>query len=225
MIAFRLARPRAAPQSPDRANCMFTGIVEQNLTVANVADGPKFRRLTLSNPWTDVQAGASIAVNGVCLTVAEAPDPAKGRELMFDVVAETLEKTNLGLLKPGDSVNAERAMRLGDRFDGHFVQGHVDGPAKLVHVSIANDQWRLTMEVPKPLARYLVPKGAVCVDGVSLTIAAVNGAEFEVALIPTTVAATNLTQAQPGYPFNFEADLTVKTVVATLDHLKLLPKK
>jgi riboflavin synthase len=204
---------------------MFTGIVEKTLQVVNVADGPKFRRLTLSNQWPDVQSGASIAVNGVCLTVAEPPSQQSGGHLAFDVVAETLDKTNLGMLKPGATVNAEQALRMGDRFDGHFVQGHIDGPAKLVHISIANDQWRLTLEVPKHLSRYLVPKGSVCLDGVSLTIAAVSGDCFDVALIPTTVAATNLTHQQPGYPFNFEADLTVKTIVATLDHLKILPKK
>lgn len=200
---------------------MFTGIVEKTVTVINIADGPKFRRLTLANQWNDVQSGASIAVNGVCLTVAEPPNG----ELMFDVVSETLDKTNLGMLKPGDSVNVERAMRLGDRFDGHFVQGHVDGIAKLEHVSIANDQWRLSLQVPKDLSRYLVPKGSVSIDGVSLTIAAVDGHVFEVALIPTTVAATTLTHQQPGHSFNFEADLTVKTIVATLDHLKILPRK
>lgn len=204
---------------------MFTGIIEKTLNVLNVADGPKFRRITLSHDWPDVQAGASIAVNGVCLTVAEPSIGERAGELMFDVVSETLEKTNLGLLKPGDLVNAERAMQVGGRFDGHFVQGHVDGTAALTHTSISNDQWRLTFEVPKPLSRYLVPKGSVALDGVSLTLAAVNGTSFEVALIPTTVAATTLTRKEAGYPCNFEADMMVKTIVSTLDHFKLLPKK
>lgn len=200
---------------------MFTGIVEKTVRVINIADGPNFRRLTVANDWTDISRGQSIAVNGCCLTVADLP----AGELCFDVISETLSLTNLGQLQPGDSVNVERSLRMGDRFDGHFVQGHIDGPAKLLHVSINNDQWRLTLETPPHLSRYLIPKGAVCLDGVSLTIAAVHAKDFEVALIPTTVTLTTLPHKQPGWAFNFEADLTVKTIVSTLEHLKLMPKK
>src|SRR3954467_13125198 len=149
---------------------MFTGIVEKTVRVIGVANGPKFRRLTLHNTWTDVRNGESIAINGVCLTVA---DIMPG-ELGFDVIAETLDKTNLGLLNGGDSVNVERSLRVGDRLDGHFVQGHVDGVAKLLDVKDDGDEWRLTLESPHHLAKYLVPKGSVAIDGISLTIAALR---------------------------------------------------
>src|SRR5437867_4334220 len=102
---------------------MFTGIIEKISQIAAVADGPMFRRITIPSPWDDVKRGESIAVNGVCLTIAEMSD----RGLGFDVIQETLAKTNLGMLANGDEVNLERAMRAGDRIDGHFVQGHVDG--------------------------------------------------------------------------------------------------
>src|ERR1051325_6464479 len=102
---------------------MFTGIVERTLKVAAVANTPMFRRLTLTAPWNDVQSGESIAINGVCLTVAEI----NGMKLGFDVIKETLDKTNLGLLAAGDEVNVERSLRVGAMVSGHFVQGHVDG--------------------------------------------------------------------------------------------------
>jgi riboflavin synthase len=200
---------------------MFTGIVEKIAAVIAIADGPRFRRLTLASEWPDVRLGQSIAVNGCCLTIAELSDG----ELGFDVISETLEKTNLGRLKPGDHVNVERALRMGDRFDGHFVQGHIDGTAKLAHVEIEDDQWRLTLEAPKNLTRYLIPKGSVALDGVSLTIASLNGPEFQVALIPTTISLTTLASMQPGWPVNLEADMTVKTIVSTLEHFKLMPRK
>src|SRR5438093_1598564 len=107
---------------------MFTGIVEQSARIAAVADGPMFRRITLPALWADAKEGESIAVNGVCLTIAEISP----RGLGFDVIQETLAKTNLGTLVSGDEVNLERALRVGDRIDGHFVQGHVDGTAELM---------------------------------------------------------------------------------------------
>src|SRR5687768_258963 len=107
---------------------MFTGIVEKSAAVVSVVPGPTFRRITLAREWDDVKVGASIAINGVCLTVAELTDRAIG----FDAIAETLAKTNLGLINGGDKVHVERAMRVGDRIDGHFVQGHVDGTGRLV---------------------------------------------------------------------------------------------
>jgi riboflavin synthase len=194
---------------------MFTGIIEKTIRVIGIADAPRFRRLTLSNTWNDAKLGDSIAVNGVCLTIAEMPAP---DELGFDVIAETLDKTNLGLLNPGDVVNVERSLRAGDRFDGHFVQGHVDGVSKLLDVKAGSDEWRLTIECPPHLAKYLVPKGSVAIDGVSLTLAAVHrGGVFEVALIPTTLNLTTLGQKQPGWPFNLEADVLAKTIVSFLE--------
>ena len=192
---------------------MFTGIVEKTVRVIGVADGPKFVRLTLPDPWRDVKDGESVAVNGVCLTVAARPPG----ELAFDVVQETLDRTNLRLIQQGDEVHVERSLRAGDRIDGHFVQGHVDGMAQLTEQIASEKEWRLRCAAPPDLAKYLVPKGSVCLDGVSLTLAAVRGNEFEVALIPTTVNLTALARRSVGWPFNLEADVISKTVVSWLE--------
>lgn len=191
---------------------MFTGIIERTAPVIGVATGPGFLRLTISSAWADVKDGESIAVNGVCLTVAErAPG-----EIGFDVVKETLERTNLGMLAEGDSVHVERSLRMGDRLSGHFVQGHVDGTAKLVSQKSDGQEWRLRLECPPDMARLLVPKGSITLDGVSLTIAAIDGNHFEVALIPTTLQITALGRRPTGWPFNVEIDVLTKTVIAAL---------
>ena len=192
---------------------MFTGIIERNTRVIGAVDGPAFRRLTLASHWDDVRPGESIAVNGVCLTAAEFGPG----EIGFDVIPETLQKTNLGLLKKGDEVHVERSLRVGDRIDGHFVQGHVDGTGHLVEQVADGKEWRLTIEANAAVAKYLVPKGSVCVDGVSLTIAKVDGSRFDVALIPTTLTLTTLGQRNIGWPFNLEADVISKTVVSFLE--------
>jgi riboflavin synthase len=193
---------------------MFTGIIEKTARVIGVAQGPGFLRLTIDSHWTDVQDGESIAVNGVCLTVAEQ----KPGEIGFDVVKETLGLTNLGMLTEGSSVHVERSLRVGDRLSGHFVQGHVDGAAILISQgSTTADESRLVLECPSHLAKYLTPKGSVTLDGVSLTIAAVNDNQFEVALIPTTLQITELGRRDVGWPFNLEIDVLSKTVVAWLE--------
>jgi riboflavin synthase len=192
---------------------MFTGIVEKTVRVIGVADGPKFVRLTLPDHWGDVKDGESVAVNGVCLTVAARPPG----ELAFDVVQETLDKTNLKLIQKGDEVHVERSLRAGDQIDGHFVQGHIDGMAQLTEQVASKNEWRLRCLTSPDLAKYLVPKGSVCLDGVSLTLALVRGNEFEVALIPTTVNLTALARRPVGWPFNLEADVISKTVVSWLE--------
>jgi riboflavin synthase alpha subunit len=192
---------------------MFTGIVERTARVIAVADGPMFRRLTLASHWGDLRAGESIAINGVCLTVAEMAADRVG----FDVIQETLSKTNLGLLQADDQVHVERSLRVGDRLDGHFVQGHVDGTAPLVAQTSNDKEVRLKLQCPAGLAKYLSPKGSVAVDGVSLTIATVDGETFEVALIPTTLQLTALGRREVGWPFNLEADILAKTVVSWLE--------
>jgi len=192
---------------------VFTGIIETISHVIGVAEQHSFQRLTIANRWDDVGHGESIAVNGCCLTVAElAPG-----EIGFDVVTETLSKTNLGLLKAGSEVNLERAMRVGDRVDGHFVQGHVDGTARLVDQRANGSEWRLAIETSSELAKYLAPKGSVAIDGVSLTVASLHGNMFEVALIPTTLELTTLAKRPLGWPFNLEADILSKTIVHWLE--------
>jgi riboflavin synthase len=192
---------------------MFTGIIEKSVRVMGVAPGPKFQRLTLATGWPDLTGGESISINGCCLTVAEIRDG----ELGFDVIAETLSKTNLGFLKAGDHVHVERALKVGDRLDGHFVQGHIDGTANLIERVDSETETRLVIQSPAELAKYLVPKGSVAIDGVSLTIAAVTGSIFELALIPTTLQITTLATRSAGWPFNLEVDMLSKTVVTWLE--------
>jgi riboflavin synthase len=195
---------------------MFTGIVEKTVRLIGAVAGPKFRRLTLPDLWSDVRDGESVAINGVCLTVAERQNGTLG----FDVIKETLDKTNLGQLQTGDEVHVERALRVGDRIDGHFVQGHADGVAILVNQVADQAEWRLTLEPPRDLMKFVVPKGSVTLDGVSLTVASVGPATFDVALIPTTVNVTALARRPLGWRYNFEADILSKTVVSWLERQK-----
>jgi riboflavin synthase len=192
---------------------MFSGIVEGVASVAAVWDGPNSRKLTLATEGTDWAVGQSLAVNGCCLTIAEIM-PGK---LVFDVVRETLDKTNLGLLEAGSEVNIERPLRLGDRLDGHFVQGHIDGTALLLESICQGTDRRLKLQTPPELAKYLAPKGSVSLDGVSLTIASLEQTSFEVSLIPTTLARTTLGKKTPNWPLNLEADILSKTVVSWLE--------
>jgi riboflavin synthase len=193
---------------------MFTGIIQKTAQVVLTEPTPAGRRLILTAPATNHVLGESIAVNGVCLTVASInPD----QTLSFDAIPETLARTNLGDLKPGDVVHVERSLRAGDPIDGHFVQGHVDGTGRLISQSTADNEIRLRIQAPPHLARYLAPKGSIAIDGVSLTLAAVDGDQFEAALIPTTLQLTTLGQRQPGYTFNLEADILAKTVVNYLE--------
>ena len=192
---------------------MFTGIIQKTARVLAASDHAAGRRLVLSAHWADHRHGDSTAINGVCLTVAAIDN----HTLAYDVIKETLDKTNLGLLNPGDEVHMERSMRVGDPIDGHFVQGHVDGTGKLLRQTHNPQETRLRIEAPGQLAKYLVPKGSIAIDGVSLTLAAVDGNTFEVALIPTTLQLTTLGRHPPGYPFNLECDTMAKTIVSYLE--------
>lgn len=207
--------PRPRQANPGAVSCgrMFTGIVERTLELLSVLDHTGGRRLIVENAWPDTQVGESIAVNGVCLTAAELVDG----KIHFDCIRETLNRTNLSLLHAGDRVNIERALRIGSRIDGHFVQGHVDGTGVLVHKVATADEWRYTIEAPEHLGKYLAPKGSICVDGVSLTIAALNGRLFDVALIPTTLALTTLRDREVGWAFNLECDMIAKQIVTFLE--------
>ena len=173
---------------------MFTGIVERTGRV--VAPG---RRLVIDTGWTDLALGESVAVAGVCLTVARLD----GSVARFDLVSETLKKTNLGDLRRGDRVNLERALRHGDRISGHLVQGHVEGTGRVT-------QSGPTLRVETDLAARMIPKGSITVDGVSLTIVDVEEDAFTIALIPTTRRITTLGKIRKGARVNLELDLMTK---------------
>ena len=178
---------------------MFTGLVREVGQVASFAGG----RLVVEAA-TDAALGDSVAIDGVCLTVVESG----GGRLAFDVVPETLER-----VKPfGARVNVEPALRAGDPLGGHQVQGHVDGVGRVAVVEPEGDGARVRIEAPPELLRYCVEKGSITVDGVSLTVAAVDASGFEVALIPHTLAATTLSRLEPGDSVNLEADVLAKYV-------------
>ncbi len=187
---------------------MFTGIVEAVGTVKGVGAIDDGRRLQLLvDGWDPVPVGASIAVNGVCLTAL-----ANTGSIEVDVIPETLSRTNLGSLTEGDQVNLERAMPANGRFDGHIVQGHVDGTGTVRSIERDEDGVIMTIHVPDGLVKYLVEKGSVTVDGVSLTIAGLDDSGFSVALIPHTLEVTTLGLRKTGDVVNLEVDILSKYV-------------
>jgi len=186
---------------------MFTGIAEEVGTIVRSEDGDIVVRA--SAVLQGVRLGDSICVNGACLTVVAFD----AGSFTVNVVAETLRRTNLGACRPGDRVNLERAMPADGRFGGHMVQGHVEGVAELVSVTPDGPEDILVRyRVPRPMARYIVPKGFIAVDGVSLTVAECSDGEFVVALVPYTRQHTNLTDRQPGGSVNIETDVLARYV-------------
>jgi riboflavin synthase len=185
---------------------MFTGIVRE-LGSVEAFDGS---RLVVAAPETAATAalGDSVAVAGVCLTVVANED---GR-LAFDAVPETLSRTALGSLRPGDAVNVEPSLRVGDALGGHVVQGHVDAVGRVRSVTPEGDGRRVWVDAPESVVRYCIEKGSIAVDGVSLTIAAFDDDGVEVALIPHTLAVTTLGSLEPGDEVNLEADVLGKVV-------------
>ncbi len=185
---------------------MFTGIVRELGTVA-AFDGS---RLVVTAPDTAAGAavGDSVSVAGTCLTVVETGE---GR-LAFDVVPETLSRTALGGLEKGAAVNVEPSLRVGDQLGGHVVQGHVDGVGRVRSVAPAGDGRRMWVDAPEAVVRYCLEKGSIAVDGVSLTVAALDDDGVEVALIPHTLVVTTLGRLEPGDEVNLEADVLGKVV-------------
>ena len=189
---------------------MFTGIVEELGTVEGLVDQGDAIRLVVRGPHVTVDAGLgdSIAVNGCCLTVAERD----GETFTADVMRETLDKTSLGDLSPGDRVNLERAVTPQTRLGGHIVQGHVDGTGQ-VRSRTPSEHWEVVeIGLPADVARYLVPKGSVTVDGISLTVVDVHDESFTVSLIPETLARTTLGFKRAGDRVNLEVDVIAKYV-------------
>jgi riboflavin synthase len=189
---------------------MFTGIVEELGEIVGLDDLADAARLTVRGPEvaSDVANGDSIAVNGVCLTVTSSADGT----FTADVMRETLTRSSLGALAPGHPVNLERSVRLADRLGGHLVQGHVDGVGEVVSRR-PGEHWDVVrITLPIGLDRYVVEKGSIAVDGISLTVTAVTGDWFEVSLIPETLKRTTLGDKQPGETVNLEVDVIAKYV-------------
>lgn len=193
---------------------MFTGIVEHVGSLVSVKDQAENKRLSFAaSDLHDLPIGGSVAVNGVCLTAVEV----ESAEVGFDVTPETLRRSSLGQLREGSKVNLERPMRADGRFDGHIVQGHVDGMGTVMSVGHGEEGTTLTVSLADDLAPYLVEKGSITVDGVSLTIAELREGSFRVALIPHTLKVTNLGLRREGHRVNLEVDVLARYVERLLE--------
>jgi riboflavin synthase len=203
---------------------MFTGIVQGLCRVHSVEEEPALRRLSvdLGDLGAGLELGASVAVNGTCLTVT-AVDAGIVR---FDVIRETLERTNLGALHAGSAVNVERSFRIGDEVGGHILSGHVSGVAEVARVETGPNERNVYLKVPAGLMKYLTFKGYIALDGASLTIARLDSAACEVGvcLIPETINRTTLGSAVTGDPINLEVDQQTQTIVETIERLLSQPE-
>jgi riboflavin synthase len=189
---------------------MFTGIIEDLGRVEEIkhANNGSVLSVRTALPIAKFSIGDSVAVNGTCLTVI-----AKARgTIKMDVSAETLRRTNLGELRPGERVNLERCLTLGKLISGHLVAGHVDGVGRIVSIKPEGESKLYTFEVPANEARYLVEKGSVAIDGISLTVFSIRGRRFSVEIIPHTLKVTTLGYKKPGAKVNIESDMLVKYV-------------
>jgi riboflavin synthase len=192
---------------------MFTGIVEELGEVAGIEHRADAARLTIRGSTQDTSLGESIAVNGVCLTVAEILDGT----FTADVMGETLDRSGLGALTPGAPVNLERSVRLADRLGGHLVQGHVDATATIISRTPTAHWDQVRIQLPGKISHYVVEKGSIAVDGISLTVSALSApgeaqSWFEVCLIPETLKRTTLGTAEAGDTVNLEVDVIAKYV-------------
>lgn len=195
---------------------MFTGIIERTARVKSVSKSKKgadtFLRIELGKLSRGLKKGDSVCVSGACLTVTKL---ARG-DAEFEMIAETTRRTSLGDLRPGDRVNIERSLRIGDRLEGHFVLGHVDGTGIIDDIIRLQSETKIWIKLDKALARAVVPKGSIAVDGVSLTLVDVDYDRVSISLIPYTLKATTLGQRSRGDRVNIEADILGKYVAHNL---------
>lgn len=187
---------------------MFSGIVEAVGEIQRTEKGASGLRLSIGAPFGDLALGESVCVSGACLTVVETASGA----FAVDVSPETLRRSKLGRVGPGDSVNLERSLRLGDRLSGHLVFGHVDGVGSVLSITPEDGSALYELEAPEAISRYLVEKGSIAVDGVSLTVFDCRNRSFSVAVIPHTAQATTLGRLRPGDPVNLESDMIARYV-------------
>jgi riboflavin synthase len=203
---------------------MFTGIIEGLGTITGIRPSSRLKRLSLNADFDldQTQIGDSIAVDGACLTAVKVD----GKHFEVDVSAETLEKTTLGKAKSGDRVNLERAMRLTDRIDGHLVSGHIDGIGSIIQKKSMGNTIHINIQVPESLCRYLIKKGSIAVDGISLTINTYSRSAFEVSIIPHTAKHTTLGLKKIGTSVNIETDMIGKYVERFITETGgIIPKK
>ncbi len=187
---------------------MFSGIVEAVRKIGAVVAAGGGARLTIASPFTGLELGESVCVSGVCLTVI----PSDKESFEVDVSPETLRRSRFATLKSGDEVNLERSLRLGDRLSGHLVFGHVDGVGRLASITADGDSRLCRFEAPEAISRYLVEKGSIAVDGVSLTVFRCEGLGFSVSIIPHTARVTTLGNLRPGDEVNLESDMIARYV-------------
>jgi riboflavin synthase len=199
---------------------MFTGIVKSQGIVHSVTDLPGLRRLTLSAPSSTclgLEPGASVAVNGACLTATAIT----ATTITFDLIQETLLRTNLGLLKVNDATHLERSLKVGDEIGGHLLSGHIDTTATILSIQTPANNYILTLSLPANYSSYTFPKGYIAIDGVSLTIVSVDrlASTFTVHLIPETLRATHLSALKPGGLVNIEIDRNTQVTVDTVNRI------
>ncbi len=197
---------------------MFTGIVQGTAKVVAITEKENFRTHTIEMPEEhcgDLSPGASVAHNGCCLTVIQR----EGSLITFDLMQETLRLTNLGLLKTGDQVNFERAAKFGDEIGGHQMSGHIICTAEVTRVVESENNRQVWFRLPQALKKYIFAKGYIGIDGISLTIGEVSGADFNVNLIPETLERTNIGGRTPGDLINIEVDPQTQAIVDTVERV------
>jgi len=201
---------------------MYTGIIQHIGSVRSISPTASGVRVVIDpSGWSFVPSpGDSVAVNGCCLTLVDPVDQHNGL-FTFDAIPETLDKTTIGMLASGDRVNLEAPLRMGDRLDGHTVQGHVDGRGVIDRVN-ASDGYRVRIKLSSDLMKFMIPKGSITIDGISLTLAEVDTRNdtISVALIPETLERTTLGSKHEDDRVNIEADMMVKTIVHTMEHMQ-----
>ncbi|ANP44621.1 riboflavin synthase [Candidatus Viadribacter manganicus] len=189
---------------------MFTGIITALGEVKAAEALPGLTRLTIAAPYASAEIGASIAHDGVCLTVVETEAHQNGMSYVVEVAAESLALTTMVALKPGDRVNLERSLRIGDELGGHIVQGHVDGLGEVLSVRRDGEAWRIRIRPPSEISHLIAQKGSIAIAGVSLTVNEVDNEGFGVLIIPHTWAVTTLSQLKAGDKVNLEADMMAR---------------
>ena len=201
---------------------MFTGIVQAKVKVKEISDQEQFRRLTLEVPvqlLQNLERGASISINGTCLTATEFSLLEPLGWVSFDVIDETLAKTNLGALSTGSLVNFERSLTFGREIGGHLVSGHVHGTAQILAVKQSGENWQVDIELKPEFKNYVLSKGFISIDGISLTVGEVAAQSFSLHLIPETLEVTTLGQRRAGDRVNIELDQQTVAIVDTVERV------